>query len=273
MKLKIITLIGIIMFSVCFAAFSQGFKTPAKGKAAVYIVRVNATGALAPFYFFNNDIYIGKLKKRNYLMYECDPGKQTFRMISKGAGTSKLAWPSGNYVAVILDDKNLLTNNDEKNNINNTKIILDDKVRLLFNPILAKSALQHEKHDFSYNIDGNVLLTDIDTNEVKEKPNHYIISAEIEEGKTYLIACKGTTKLEKVFFPINVKDTKEYNRAKEIIFNKKPDIVTSDDNNRISGPISSISTSTYAWLIWHLYTKRMVPYHHMKADMVIPSDK
>jgi hypothetical protein len=192
---------------------------------------------------------------QNNLIYECDPGKQTFRMLDRPGGNPKLRWPNDSYAKIIVDDKKTL--DFKKYN-----------AKLLDNII----SINNGGKEFSYNIDGNRILTDIDTNKVYNKPNYYFISAYLEEGKTYLIACKGTTKRDEIFFPINVKDSKEFNRAKEIIYKKKPDILTSDDDNKLTGLISSLSDKSYAWLMWQLYWKYVIPYHNMKPEMAIPSE-
>lgn len=54
---------------------SQGFQPPAEGKAVVYFAPLKKAGG---FEFFHNDKYIGFVKGKNFLRYECDPGKQLF---------------------------------------------------------------------------------------------------------------------------------------------------------------------------------------------------
>jgi hypothetical protein len=77
MKSKIL----LIAIAIAFAfnvrsASSQGFQPPAEGKAVVYIVRLTSYGFAISFEYFHNDKYIGAFKGKNYMRYECDPGKQ-----------------------------------------------------------------------------------------------------------------------------------------------------------------------------------------------------
>lgn len=52
---------------------SQGFQPPADGKAVIYFVPLKKA---APFEYFHNDKYIGVFSGKNFLRYECEPGKQ-----------------------------------------------------------------------------------------------------------------------------------------------------------------------------------------------------
>ncbi len=74
-NLKLI--VGFIFFMTFSASgFSQGFTTPAEGKAAVYFVRVTSVGGLSSFEFFRDREFIGIFKKKNYMRFEFPAGKQ-----------------------------------------------------------------------------------------------------------------------------------------------------------------------------------------------------
>ena len=57
---------------------AQGFKPPSTGKSVVYIVRVTDNGITTSFEYFHQDKYIGIFKGKNYMRYECNPGKNLF---------------------------------------------------------------------------------------------------------------------------------------------------------------------------------------------------
>lgn len=78
MKFKILLL---VFFSVLFGinpANSQRFVAPSPGKSVVYIVRVTDNGLTTSVEYFHQDKYIGIFKGRNYMRYECNPGKNLF---------------------------------------------------------------------------------------------------------------------------------------------------------------------------------------------------
>lgn len=74
--LKILCIILFAMSS-CFSNLSaQGFQPPAEGKAVVYFTHVKKTNGRE---YFHQDKYIGLLVKgKNYMRYECEPGKNLF---------------------------------------------------------------------------------------------------------------------------------------------------------------------------------------------------
>jgi hypothetical protein len=53
----------------------KGFTPPSPGKAVVYFARVTNYGKGVSYEFFDQDKYIGTFKKKNYMRYECNPGK------------------------------------------------------------------------------------------------------------------------------------------------------------------------------------------------------
>lgn len=73
---KIIALTCIIAFFISSNLSAQGFTKPAKGKAVLYIVNImHSPGTKS---VFTDKEYIGILKSRDYIRYECDPGHHVF---------------------------------------------------------------------------------------------------------------------------------------------------------------------------------------------------
>ena len=77
MKIKILLIILVSIFYSNSSLFPQGFLPPPKGKAVVYFVR-NKYYYGIPISYIHNNNYIGELKGRDYLRYECDTGEQLF---------------------------------------------------------------------------------------------------------------------------------------------------------------------------------------------------
>jgi len=80
---------------------AQGFQPPAEGKAVVYFVQVTSYGSTV-FEFFHYDRYIGYMKGKDYIRYECDPGKNLFWASSENKEflTADLK-PGGTYVVIV----------------------------------------------------------------------------------------------------------------------------------------------------------------------------
>lgn len=78
MKLKIFVFIIITILIGIKPLYAQGFKPPSPGKSVVYIVRVTDNGLTTSVEYFHQDKYIGIFKSRNYMRYECNPGKNLF---------------------------------------------------------------------------------------------------------------------------------------------------------------------------------------------------
>jgi hypothetical protein len=76
MKLKLLIFALLLALAGSQSMYSQGFKEPAPGKAAVYFVRVSSLGFAITFQYFDDDKYIGEFKGKNYMRVECNPGKQ-----------------------------------------------------------------------------------------------------------------------------------------------------------------------------------------------------
>lgn len=63
---------------VCFDGVSQEIVAPTNGNAMVYFARINGTGALINFKYFDGDQYLGKFSGLNFAGYECEPGEHIF---------------------------------------------------------------------------------------------------------------------------------------------------------------------------------------------------
>jgi len=76
MKIKIMCMMSLIMLIGVTSLMAKGFQAPSEGKAVVYFTRVSSWGGAYNFEYFHQDKYIGAFKGKNYMRYECDPGKQ-----------------------------------------------------------------------------------------------------------------------------------------------------------------------------------------------------
>jgi len=76
MRTKLLFILSLTVLTGYSSLLAQGFTPPAEGKAVVYFARVTAFGAAVSFEYFHNDKFIGIFKGKNYMRYECDPGKQ-----------------------------------------------------------------------------------------------------------------------------------------------------------------------------------------------------
>ncbi len=98
-----------ILFTVLFLSafsmplFSQGFQPPAKGKAVVYFIRVSSWGSAVSFDFFHQDKFIGAFKGKNYMRYECNPGKNLFWASSENKEFLTADLKEGGIYIVIVD--------------------------------------------------------------------------------------------------------------------------------------------------------------------------
>jgi len=84
-------------------AFSQGFNPPSEGKAVVYFVRVSGWAGASTFEFFHQDKFIGSLKGKSYLRYECDPGKNLFWASTENKEFLTADLKAGGTYIVIVD--------------------------------------------------------------------------------------------------------------------------------------------------------------------------
>ena len=80
MKNSLLIFFGIISISVCSNTINAQEKLapPPEGKAVIYFLRTTNLGALMNFRFFEKGNFIGKFNGKNYMRYECDPGKSVF---------------------------------------------------------------------------------------------------------------------------------------------------------------------------------------------------
>jgi hypothetical protein len=103
MKTKFLASALVLFFAVSSVLFSQGFKSPAEGKAVVYFVRVSAYGGAVSFEFFDRDKFIGMFKGVNYMRYECNPGEQLFWASSENKEFITADLKAGGTYIVIVD--------------------------------------------------------------------------------------------------------------------------------------------------------------------------
>jgi len=75
MKSRLLLSIVLLLF-IGTATFGQGFTKPAEGKSVIYIMKLQA--GFSTTFLFNGEEFIGKLKSKSYVRYECDPGDYTF---------------------------------------------------------------------------------------------------------------------------------------------------------------------------------------------------
>jgi len=102
MNTKVFYIIAFILLVSSSTIFAQGFTAPSHGKAVVYFVRVSGYGGAVSFEYFHQDKYIGIFKGKNYLRYECDPGKNLFWASSENKEfvTADLI-EGGSYIVIV----------------------------------------------------------------------------------------------------------------------------------------------------------------------------
>lgn len=102
MKIKLLVLSILLVFAVSETQ-AQGFQPPAEGKAVVYFVRVSAMGFAVNFEYFDGDKYIGAFKGKNYMRYECEPGKHLLWASSENKEFITADLQAGGTYVVIVD--------------------------------------------------------------------------------------------------------------------------------------------------------------------------
>lgn len=102
MKKLTVLLIALLMATLAEPLFSQGFQPPAKGKAVVYFTEVTGYGS-GKFEFFHQDRYIGTIKGKNYIRYECNPGENLFWASSENKEFLTSDLQEGKTYIVIVD--------------------------------------------------------------------------------------------------------------------------------------------------------------------------
>ncbi|RXR20791.1 DUF2846 domain-containing protein [Flavobacterium amnicola] len=74
-KLNFILICSLISMFSFSQEISKPLIKPSEGKCILYFVRPNFTLSSLGFKMFIDDKYLGKLKQREYLYYECEPGE------------------------------------------------------------------------------------------------------------------------------------------------------------------------------------------------------
>ncbi len=64
----------------------DGARRPAAGKALVYFVRTQLMGGAVKVKLYADGRFLGIIMSRNYVAYECDPGKHEFIAAAENAG-------------------------------------------------------------------------------------------------------------------------------------------------------------------------------------------
>jgi len=75
MKTKLLLSLIVILF-ISTTSNGQGFTAPAEGKSVIYFMKLQV--GFSTTFLFMNDEYIGKLKSKDYIRYECEAGAHTF---------------------------------------------------------------------------------------------------------------------------------------------------------------------------------------------------
>ncbi|HEY9113416.1 MAG TPA: hypothetical protein VIN10_01870 [Bacteroidales bacterium] len=81
---------------------AQGFYPPSSGKAVIYFVQVTSYGSTV-FEFFHYDRYIGYMKGKDYIRYECEPGENLFWASSENKEFLTADLKAGGTYLVIVD--------------------------------------------------------------------------------------------------------------------------------------------------------------------------
>jgi len=85
-----------------FLSPAQGFQAPAEGKSVVYFTQVTKYGS-TKFEFFHDDKYIGYLKGKDYIRYECEPGENLFWASSENKEFLTADLKEGGTYVVVVD--------------------------------------------------------------------------------------------------------------------------------------------------------------------------
>jgi hypothetical protein len=101
MKTKVI--LPVVLQFVVATSFAQGLTPPSEGKAVIYFTRVTAMGAIINFEFFHGNHYFGVFDGRNYLRYECEPGKHLFWASSENKEFMTAELNAGGIYIVLVD--------------------------------------------------------------------------------------------------------------------------------------------------------------------------
>jgi hypothetical protein len=96
-------LIIVLVAGIATRTFSQGFTPPKEGNAVVYFTRISGLGSLISFDYFDSATYIGESAGRNYLRYECPPGKHLFWASSENKAFLTANLEANETYVVIVD--------------------------------------------------------------------------------------------------------------------------------------------------------------------------
>lgn len=98
----LILILGLSNYSI---AIAQGFQPPSEGKAVVYFTRLNSTGSMVNFKYFDQDKFIGKFKGKNYMRYECSPGEHLFWVSAENKDFITANLKEGGTYIIIVEGK------------------------------------------------------------------------------------------------------------------------------------------------------------------------
>ena len=102
MKKQLVFILFLALLTLPYCIFAQGFQQPAEGKAVIYFTQVTSYGSTS-FEFFHNDKYIGYMKGKNYIRYECGPGENLFWASSENKEFLTTDLKEGGSYVVIVD--------------------------------------------------------------------------------------------------------------------------------------------------------------------------
>lgn len=102
MKKQAILFLVTALLAIPVFSPAQGFKPPSEGKAVVYFTQVTNWGS-TNFEFFHDDKFIGYMKGKNYIRYECGPGENLFWASSENREFLTTDLKEGGTYVVIVD--------------------------------------------------------------------------------------------------------------------------------------------------------------------------
>jgi hypothetical protein len=100
---KILALAFIVLGFCAHLELSAGkeLQPPSEGKAVVYLGRMTGfVGAGRPFHFFADEQYLARIKGKNYLRYECEPGEHLFWVAAERRSFVKAELEAGRSYAL-----------------------------------------------------------------------------------------------------------------------------------------------------------------------------
>jgi hypothetical protein len=96
-------LVIVLVAGIATSTLGQGFTPPKKGNAVVYFTRLTAMGFAISFDYFDSATYIGQSAGRNYLRYECQPGRHLFWASSENKAFVTADLEANQTYVVIVD--------------------------------------------------------------------------------------------------------------------------------------------------------------------------